>query len=136
MNRIATIRTEFVEFIPGSLQEGVLYVSRKYHTASHLCACGCGNKVVTPLNPSGWNLATKRGKTTLYPSIGNWSLPCESHYWIREDKIKWDRKWSRAEIDAVRQNDQLAQQEYFDASPDDHLRPTMWQRFIRWLMKS
>ncbi|WP_354113945.1 DUF6527 family protein [Bradyrhizobium sp. RT3a] len=134
MSRIETIRTEFVEYIPRSLQEGVLYVSRKYHTASHLCACGCGNKAVTPLNPSGWQLTTKHGKTTLHPSIGNWGFPCESHYWIRDEKIEWARKWSRAEIDAGRRNDRLAQQQQFDASPSTSLPLTLWQRFVRWLM--
>src|SRR5579872_1330309 len=118
MTRITAIRSEFVEFIPSSLQEGVLYVSRKYHTASHLCACGCGSKVVTPLNPSGWQLTSKRGRTTLYPSIGSWSLPCQSHYWIRDDQIKWAPKWSRDEVEMGRRNDRFAREQYFDASPN------------------
>ncbi|MGN6800789.1 MAG: DUF6527 family protein [Ginsengibacter sp.] len=25
--------------------------------------------------------------TTFYPSIGNWSFDCQSHYWIRENMI-------------------------------------------------
>ncbi len=133
MNRIEKIKTEFVDFIPGTLQEGTLYVSRKYHTASHLCACGCGSKVVTPLNPSGWNLTTKRGKTTLYPSIGNGSFACESHYWIREDKIEWAPKLSRHQIELSRTSDRRAQEQYFDASPNIPLRPNLWQRFLRWL---
>lgn len=87
MNRSETLRPEFVEFIPSTLQTGVLYISRKYKTASHLCCCGCGNKVVTPLNPSGWQLTEKRGIVSLYPSIGNWSLSCQSHYWIRSNRI-------------------------------------------------
>jgi hypothetical protein len=135
MSRIEKIKTEFVEFIPRTLQEGILYVSHKYHTASHLCACGCRSKVVTPLNPSGWKLTTRRKKTTLYPSIGSWSLPCESHYWIREDKIVWAPKWSRHEIEAGRARDRLAQEQYFDTS-NMSLRPTLWERFVRWLRGS
>ncbi|WFU32393.1 DUF6527 family protein [Bradyrhizobium brasilense] len=133
MNRIATIRTEFVELIPSHLADGVLYVSRKYHTASHLCACGCRNKVVTPLNPSGWQLGARQGKSTLYPSIGNWSFPCQSHYWIRNDRIEWAPKWTREEIETGRQRDRLAQRQFFDGKPDVPLRPTIFQRVLIWL---
>jgi len=26
---------------------------------------------------------------SLFPSIGNWSHPCKSHYWIRDNKVIW-----------------------------------------------
>lgn len=133
MNRIETIEPEFVEFVPSALQSGVLYVSRKYHTASHLCCCGCGSKIVTPLNPSGWKLSSKHGKISLYPSIGNWSLPCKSHYWIRANKTEWAPRWSQHQIDAGRLSDRLAQEHHFDASPNMPLRPSLWQKFLRWL---
>src|SRR5437870_10473728 len=80
MSRVERIEPEFVEYSPAILRSGVLYVSRKYQTATHLCCCGCGASVVTPLKPGGWKLTTKRGTVTLYPSIGSWSLPCRSHY--------------------------------------------------------
>ncbi len=48
---------EFVEFLPMNLEEGKLYISMKYCTAVHLCACGCGERVVTPLQPNGWKLS-------------------------------------------------------------------------------
>ena len=38
-----------VEFIPKVLDEGVLYISRRFNTASHLCCCGCSFKVVIPV---------------------------------------------------------------------------------------
>lgn len=66
--------------IPARLEGGVLHISRKYKTMSHLCCCGCGNKVVTPLNPSGWKLTESSGSVSLDPSIGNLSFPCQSHY--------------------------------------------------------
>ena len=85
---------KFVEFIPDKLENGILYVSMAYATVLHKCCCGCGNEVVTPLSPSGWQL-TFDGKTiSLYPSIGNWSLPCRSHYWIRKNEVKWAESWS------------------------------------------
>lgn len=133
MNRIETIRPEFVEFIPSTLQSGVLYVSHKYHTASHLCCCGCGSKVVTHLNPGGWRVSTKYDQITLYPSVGSWSLTCKSHYWIRANRIEWAPQWSQQEIEAGRVRDRLALERYFDASPNVPLRPHLWQRFVCWL---
>lgn len=82
-----SITPEFVEIIPDHLVEGVLYISEKYGTALHKCCCGCGLEVVTPLKPSGWKVMREGGKVSLAPSIGNWSFPCRSHYWIRSNQI-------------------------------------------------
>src|SRR4051812_44157952 len=73
---------EFSEFIPSKLEEGVLYISIPYSRASHKCACGCGLVVVTPFSEPDWDLIYNRDGVSLDPSIGNWSFPCESHYWI------------------------------------------------------
>lgn len=43
------LKHEFVEFIPDELEQGTIYVSIRFATASHRCLCGCGNKVVTPI---------------------------------------------------------------------------------------
>jgi hypothetical protein len=97
-----TITHEFVELIPDVLGEGTVYVSPKYGTAAHLCCCGCGTEVTTPLAPAEWHL-TFDGKTiSLEPSIGRWGSPCQSHYWIREDRVVWGRQMSRAAIDTGR----------------------------------
>lgn len=80
MTPIKAFRHKFVEYIPDALDEGVLYVSVTFRTVLHLCGCGCGSEVATPLDPSDWKL-TFDGKTiSLYPSVGNWSLACQSHY--------------------------------------------------------
>lgn len=89
MKRQEQIKAEFVEFIPQHLEPGVIYISRRFSTASHLCCCGCGLRVVTPLNPAKWRLTEADGKVSLYPSIGNLSFPCKSHYWISEGQIEW-----------------------------------------------
>ena len=34
----------------------------------------------------------------MYPSVGNWQLPCRSHYWIEEGEIIHAKQWSDAEI--------------------------------------
>lgn len=135
MNRVEHIQGEFVEFIPKTLENGVLYVSQKYKTASHLCCCGCGSKVVTPLKPGGWQLTTKGKEITLDPSIGNWNLPCHSHYLIRGSKIVWALPWSKANIEAGRINDQLTRERYFDALPDQ-VKESRWQRILNWFSQT
>ena len=82
-----TLQHKFVEFIPESLEEGVLYITLEYSTALHKCICGCGNEVVTPLSPNDWKLIFDGKTVSLYPSIGNWRFPCRSHYWIEKNQI-------------------------------------------------
>ena len=87
MKQDVVLKHEFVEFIPGELKEGTIYVSIRFGTASHLCVCGCGNKVVTPIRPTDWKLIFDGKTISLDPSIGNWSFACQSHYWIRNNKV-------------------------------------------------
>lgn len=96
---------QFVEFIPERLQDGVLYVSVAYATAAHKCCCGCGHEVVTPLTPTDWKLIFDGETVSLDPSIGNWSFPCKSHYWIRCNNVQWAERWTREQIDAGRVRD-------------------------------
>ena len=103
--RQTVLRPEFVEFIPEQLEDGVLYISRTYRTAMHRCCCGCGSEVVTPLSPADWTLEIVHGAVTLRPSVGNWSLPCRSHYLIRRNKVVWARDMSRDEIERGRIDD-------------------------------
>lgn len=89
---------KFVEYIPDKLEDRTVYVSIRFATAVHKCCCGCGHEVVTPLSPSGWQLSYDGESISLSPSIGNWGFPCKSHYWIKNDSVKWARKWSTKEI--------------------------------------
>jgi hypothetical protein len=73
--------------MPKELNQGVLYISMEYSLIMHLCACGCGEKVATPLSPEDWKLYYDGESVSLSPSIGNWDFPCESHYWIRKNKV-------------------------------------------------
>lgn len=81
------ITHKFVREIPQDLNENVLYISIPFKVAIHLCACGCRNRVVTRLSPKDWRLTFDGANVTLYPSIGNWSFECKSHYWIKNDTI-------------------------------------------------
>lgn len=98
----STIDFEFVEFVPRDLEEGKLYISTTYSTAVHRCCCGCGSKITTPLAPSEWSLTFDGEAVSLHPSIGNWSFPCQSHYWIHRNKIKWAGRFSAAQITELR----------------------------------
>lgn len=100
--RLGTIEHRFVDVIPDELERGVLYISTAYATAMHKCACGCGERVVTPIRPSDWTLLWDGRSVTLDPSIGNWSLPCRSHYFVRTGRIVWARQGRKAEPRAKR----------------------------------
>ena len=110
------LKHEFVEFIPDELEQGTIYISIRFATASHLCCCGCGNKVVTPIRPTDWKLIFDGKTVSLDPSIGNWSFPCQSHYWIRNNRVKWAPKWSREQIERGRRYDHHAKESYFSHS--------------------
>lgn len=112
MKEIA-LRHEFVEYLPTELEKGTIYISMLFATAAHLCACGCGQEVVTPICPTDWQLLFDGVSVSLTPSIGNWGFPCQSHYWIRHNKIQWAGQWSRREIEANRAHDRRAKERYF-----------------------
>jgi hypothetical protein len=96
---------KFVEFIPRELEPNTIYVSIPYATAIHNCCCGCGNRVVTPISPADWKFIFDGRSVSLDPSIGNWSFPCRSHYWIRNSRVVWADEWTDEKIAANRKKD-------------------------------
>lgn len=104
---------KFLEFIPSELEEGVLYITVEYKTAVHLCICGCGNRVVTPITPTDWKLTFDGKSVSLFPSIGNWNFDCRSHYWIRNNEVVIASSWSHEEIDFGRKKDSKKKYKYF-----------------------
>lgn len=105
--------SQFVDSIPETLNPGVLYVSMTLASAIHLCACGCGREVITPLSPTDWKLCFDGENVSLDPSIGNWSFPCRSHYWIRGGKVRWSTSWSTEEIADGRAHDRERKNAYY-----------------------
>lgn len=83
------IEAEFVPRIPELLSDGILYICLPCNVAVHLCACGCKEKVVTPIDPKGWSMIYDGDTVSLNPSIGNGVYKCRSHYYIRNNEIKW-----------------------------------------------
>ncbi|WP_197495563.1 DUF6527 family protein [Shewanella sp. UCD-FRSSP16_17] len=107
---------KFVEFIPEDIEHGILYISMHYATAMHKCACGCGSVVVTPFSPTDWKLFFNGDSVSLSPSIGNWSFPCRSHYFIRNDRVDWCSSWSKKQIEAGREADKKHKNQYFNSN--------------------
>lgn len=108
-------KLERVQFMPKELESGILYASEEFSTAAHLCACGCGSKIRTPLGPTEWSIRETRSGPSLRPSVGNWQQPCQSHYWIERGEIKWAPKWTEQEILRGRRREEENRQAYYDA---------------------
>ncbi|MCJ7420447.1 DUF6527 family protein [Sphingomicrobium astaxanthinifaciens] len=121
---------ERVHFMPKQLEPGVLYVSDEFETAAHLCACGCGSKIRTPILPTEWRLAGSDKNPTLRPSVGNWQRPCRSHYFITNGRVKWCAQWTEEEIMAGRRAEQLRRERYYD-----DLNAPWWKRFWKWIAR-
>ena len=100
--KIKQLTPIFVEYIPLELEEGIIYISMKYATASHLCACGCKQKVVTPISPNSWSLLYDGESITLSPSIGNYEQECNSHYFIHKNQIVWCSNQTHHQIQSVK----------------------------------
>ena len=93
------LKVKHVEFMPETKEEGILYISKRFSLAIHLCPCGCGEQVVTPIKgsfpgsknrPDCWDFTEHEdGTVTLSPSVGNFEFPCKSHYFIRRNRIIW-----------------------------------------------
>lgn len=114
------LKHEFVEYIPKTISDGTIYISIAFGTAVHKCCCGCGNEVVTPLSTTDWELNFDGHSISLYPSIGNWSFPCQSHYWIKRNRVKWAPRWSKQRIEDARRHDKLAKEKHFGPAQTPH----------------
>ena len=126
------IQHKFVEYIPNNPEQDILYISVEYKTAVHLCVCGCGNKVVTPLSPTDWELAFDGKSISIHPSIGNWNFDCKSHYWIKKSKIEWSGSWSDDQISNGRQADKVAKEKYYTSEPEKKVQNDVKKKKSFW----
>jgi len=122
---------QHVHYMPKELKPGVIYVSEEFSTAAHLCACGCGSKIRTPLGPTEWRVKETNNGPSLYPSVGNWQQPCQSHYWIERGEVRWSSKWTEEEIYMGRRQEEERRRAYYDAL--DRKRGGRLRRFWNWL---
>jgi hypothetical protein len=143
------LQHKFVESMPQQLEDGVLYVSIRFRIVSHKCCCGCGNEIVTNLSPAGWQLVYDGESISLFPSIGNWTLPCRSHYWIKNNSVQWAEAWSQKRILLAQKRDALVHEKYYSNRPktlDDAEttigtdevtkgppKKSLWRKLRKWL---
>lgn len=119
MIRFHSLEPRFVVTIPQALEPGVLYVSMEYGTVVHSCCCGCGLEVITPLTPTDWKLSYDGEGISLWPSVGNWSFPCQSHYVITRNRAIESGRWSTERIEAERSRDSAAKHDYYDSKNEE-----------------
>lgn len=125
MIRHNRLEPRFVTEVPRELEAGVLYVSMEYATALHKCCCGCGEEVVTPLTPTDWKLSFDGVAVSLWPSVGNWNLPCKSHYVIRGNGVIESGAWTHEMIETEIRRDKAAKAKYYakDVGRSDDAAP-------------
>jgi hypothetical protein len=146
MRKTRIIKHEFIELLPSTLETETLYVSLKHKNMIHLCFCGCGRKVITPLSPTGWALTFNGRELSVFPSIGNWNLPCRSHYWIRRSRVQWAEQWSAERIAAGYARDRTDKDRYYSREEQPHVlrdsgdpevarpedRRSLWEKLKGW----
>ncbi|MDR6743235.1 hypothetical protein J2X56_005272 [Herbaspirillum sp. 1173] len=120
-----TLEPRFVKGIPRELEKGILYVSMEYGTVVHSCCCGCGHEVVTPLTPNDWTITYNGVSASLWPSVGNWNLPCRSHYIIKANQAIEAGPWNNSQIKAAVKNEQERKRTYYQSETKsrDHTKP-------------
>lgn len=137
--KVSDIEHRFVEAVPERLESCVLYVSIDFATAVHMCLCGCGQEVVTPLSPTDWKITFDGETVSLDPSVGNWSFDCQSHYWIRRNRVRWAGQMSEKQIAEVRASDRHLKAKYLGANRKPQYQPEtsgpdgLLARFGKWI---
>lgn len=145
MRRVTQFEHRFVESFPTPLEPEVIYVSTRFRTAAHLCACGCGTKVVTPLSPASWVLTFDGDTVSLSPSVGNGRIACRSHYFIRANTVIWARPMNDADTAAAQRHDARTRERYYGTAAEPRPAPApaptvtpptarpWWRRWRDWL---
>lgn len=76
--------------IPRVKEAGIIYISKEFETAIHLCPCGCGVEAVTPFDKAyGWKFCDCTGEVSFEPSILNTACPNRAHYFITNGLVVW-----------------------------------------------
>jgi hypothetical protein len=132
--KLTNITPNSVDSVPEQLEPGILYISEENDVVMHLCCCGCGQEVVTPLSPAEWSIKRSGNTVSLRPSIGNWDYPCRSHYWITNNQVEWDVPLSKKQIAIVKKRDHIDKQRYIAKVNAEKLKKsdiTLWSIIIK-----
>lgn len=148
MLRHTRLEHRFVHHVPERLEPGVLYISMDFATAVHRCCCGCGEEIVTPFTPTDWRMTFDGETISLRPSVGNWNIPCRSHYVIERSRVLEALPWSDDEIANERHRDKEAKESFYDvaaraevnqSAPVTDTRfdkaPSVWLRIRSWVTR-
>jgi hypothetical protein len=136
MSPIQTLEPCFVHTVPAQLEEGKLYISMEYCSINHLCACGCGSEVVTPLHPARWAIFYDGYAVSLWPSVGSFDLPCRSHYVIERNRVVWHLSWSEdAAREGVERDRRGVERFHADSENSQKERRGRWERWSRGLFR-
>jgi hypothetical protein len=145
MIRYRSLEHRFVEHIPDDLQPGLLYISLEYGSVAHSCCCGCGEEIVTPLTPTDWKIVFDGETISLTPSVGNWNLPCRSHYVIRQGRAIEAGPWTEEQISAELRRNRIAKSRQYARESDNAVtgesrvgsgqadQISRWKRTLRWV---
>lgn len=128
--KLEHITLQRVEYMPKQLEPGVLYVSEKFGAVAHLCACGCGAKIRTPLGPTEWKFKETAAGPSLWPSVGNWQQACKSHYVIDGGEIVWCGTWTPEQILAGRRAEEARRKAHYGAM---YAKDGWLTHFWKWL---
>ncbi|MFA6234122.1 MAG: DUF6527 family protein [Bacteroidota bacterium] len=126
-------KLERVYYMPEEMVSGVLYVSEEFGIAIHMCPCGCGEKIKTPLGPVDWSFEETQDGPSLDPSIGNWQQPCQSHYWITHGEVVWAKQWTSKQIVAGRFDEEERRIAFYRVSKREPTNSV--KKFIRWIRR-
>lgn len=121
--RSERLEPRFVDAIPEKIEPGYLYVSIRFRTAQHLCACGCDSRIVTPIKPAKYSLSYDGESVSLWPSVGNWQKPCKSHYVIRASRVVWYPEWTDRQIARGRARDEAELRDFYKSRRDPGMPP-------------
>jgi len=125
MTRASSLTFTPCDRFPDEPEAGTFYYSEDFRSSLHLCACGCGSRVVLPIKPAGWSLDQAGDDFSLSPSVGNREFACRSHYLIKRGDIVWLPAMSDREVAVSRARDA-------EHIRQVHYQP-IWRRFVGWL---
>jgi len=134
--RLNSVEPRFVEFVPDTLEEGIVYVSIVYGAVVHTCCCGCGEKVSTPLSPAQWSITYDGRRISLWPSIGSGTLPCNSHYIISHNQVQWASSLTEAQTQAAHRRDRSALVDHYQTQERQAARPGWFHRIRTWFHRN
>ena len=118
----------WVEDMPEVMEDGKVYISVKHRLTEHICACGCKSEVSLPLGRREWRIEYDGETVSILPSVGNWRLPCRSHYIIQESMTRWCESWSTREAVAGRIRDRQEKEQDIIRKRKER---TWWKRVLR-----